>query len=123
MSTPIDLRAEFGAKWRIELDPAARGRWSDPWNYKVACRHGHLFPVSDCLIGVATDRPGVIVRKLRSIDGLEVVADGDDGVNAVFPRDCIQAVARVMKPRRRRQVTAAQAAALAQGRLRRKASA
>lgn len=121
MTKPIDLRAEFGGRWRIALDEAAGGRWADPWNYTVPCRHGHLYPAGGDRIGAATDRSGVIVRKLRSIPGAEVVADGDDGANVVFPLAQVRFVQRVMKPRTVRKLSQAQKAALAEGRLRRKA--
>ena len=113
----IDLRAEFGGKWQIGLDEAARGRWADPWNYIVRCRHGHLYPVDGDRIGAATDRAGVIVRKLRAIDGVEIFQDGEDGANVVFHRAKLRYIARVMKPRSVRQLSPAQRTALAQGRL------
>jgi len=114
---PIDLKAEFGGKWQIGLDEAAGGRWADPWNYIVRCRHGHLYPVDGDRIGAATDRAGAIVRKLRAIDGVEVFQDGEDGANAVFHRAKLRFIARVMKPRSARHLSPAQRAALAQGRL------
>lgn len=116
--TPIDLKAEFGGKWQIGLDEAARGRWADPWNYIVRCKHGHLYPVDGDRIGAATNRAGAIVRKLRAIDGVEVFQDGEDGANAVFDRAKLRFIQRVMKPRPVRQLSAAQRSALAQGRLR-----
>jgi hypothetical protein len=115
---PIDLKAEFGGKWQIGLDEAARGRWADPWNYIVPCRHGHLYPVDGDRIGAATNRAGAIVRKLRAIDGVDVFQDGEDGANVVFHRAKVRFIARVMKPRTARQLSSAQRAALAQGRLR-----
>jgi hypothetical protein len=115
---PIDLKAEFGRKWQIGLDEAARGRWADPWNFIVRCKHGHLYPVDGDRIGAATDRAGAIVRKLRAIDGVEVFQDGEDGANVVFHRAKLRFIARVMKPRLVRQLSPAQRAALAEGRLR-----
>ena len=115
---PIDLKAEFGGKWQIGLDEAARGRWADPWNYVIRCKHGHLYPVDGDRIGAATDRAGAIVRKLRSIVGVEVFQDGEDGANVVFHRAKLRFIARVMKPRSVRQLSPAQRAALAHGRLR-----
>ena len=115
---PINLKAEFGNRWQIGLDEAARGRWADPWNYTIRCKHGHLYPVDGDRIGAATDRAGAIVRKLRAIDGVEVFQDGEDGANAVFNRAKLRFIARVMKPRSARQLSPAQRAALAQGRLR-----
>jgi hypothetical protein len=115
---PIDLRAEFGDKWRIELDESAKGRWADPWNYVVPCRHGHLYPVGGDFLGAATNRSGAIVRKLREIEGVELVADGEDGANVTFHRARLRFIQRVMRPRSVRRLSPAQRAALAQGRLR-----
>ena len=120
---PIDLEAEFGGKWQIGLDEAAGGSWANPWNYIVRCRYGHLYPVDKDRIGAATDRAGVIVRKLSAIDGVEVFQDGEDGANAVFHRAKLRLIARVMKPRSARQLSPAQQAALAQGRLQKNPSA
>ena len=81
---PIDLEKEFGRRWRIELDESAVGRRGDPWMFLIPCRHGHLYAAGPDLIGAATDHAGAIVRKLREIPGVTVVADGTDGCNAVF---------------------------------------
>jgi len=116
----IDLQAEFGRRWRIDLDPAAAGRRKDPWLFTVPCRNGHLYPAGGDLIGAATNRSGAIVRRLREIPGAVVVADGTDGANVHFPVAVVRYVARVMKPRSCRQLTPAHAAALARGRLSRK---
>ena len=120
MTKPVDLRAEFGDRWRIALDEAAAGRWRDPWNFTVQCRYGHIYPAGLGRLGAATNRSGVIVRKLRAIPGAEVVADGDDGANVEFPLAQIRFVQRVMRPRTVRKLSPAQQAALAQGRLRKK---
>jgi hypothetical protein len=117
---PIDLEVEFGRRWRIELDEAAGGRRKDPWLFTVPCRNGHLFAAGPDLIGAATNRPGAIVRKLRTIPGVVVEADGDDGANFTFTRAALRHVARVMKPRSCRKLSPAHAAALARGRLSRK---
>ena len=118
--SPIDLEVEFGRRWRIELDEAANGRRKDPWLFTVPCRHGHLFPAGPDLIGAATNRSGAIVRKLRAIPGVVVEADGDDGANFTFTRAALRHVARVMKPRSCRKLSAAHAAALARGRISKK---
>ena len=117
MMIPIDLEKEFGHRWRIELDEAAAGRRGDPWMFLIPCRHGHLYAAGPDLIGAATNRAGAIVRKLREIPGVTVVADGTDGCNAVFSREALRHVARVMKPRSLRKLSKSHAAALALGRL------
>ena len=55
---PINLRETFGNNWWIVLDEAADGLWLDPWNYQIACKHGHIYPVGDGLLGAATNRNG-----------------------------------------------------------------
>jgi hypothetical protein len=47
---PIDLKARFGHKYRIELDPAARhepGSRKDLWYKIIPCRRGHIYVHSD----------------------------------------------------------------------------
>lgn len=112
---PIDLREEYGRTWQVALDESASGHWTDPWNFVIPCLHGHLYPAGGDYLGAATNRSGAIVRKLLAIDGVEVVADGSDGANAIFHRKQLRAVQRVMKPRTVRQPSRAQLAALTQG--------
>ena len=119
MSTPIDLRAEFGHRWKIGLDDAARGRWTDPWNYKVICRFGDICPWGGELLAASTRTWGAVANRLMKIPGVEVVHDGDDGATVVFSRHSpsMQAVTALMKPRRARKASPAQLAVLELGRL------
>lgn len=122
MSTPIDVRAEFGHRWKIGLDEAAAGRWSDPWNYTIVCRYGDMCPWGGELLAASTRRAGAVANRLMKLAGVAVVHDGDDGATVVFPTSMVKAVAAVMKPRTVRRATTAQAAALANGRLSRQRS-
>jgi len=122
MSTPIDLRAEYGQRWNIGLDEAAAGRWSDPWNFKVICRYGDICPWGGDLLAVSTAKAGAVANRLMKIPGIDVVHNGDDGVTVTFPSSMLKAVAAVVKPRSLRRVKPSQAAALAKGRLRRQQS-
>ena len=119
MSTPIDLRKEFGHRWKIGLDEAARGRWSDPWNYTVVCRHGEICPWGGELLAASTSTWGAVANRLMKLPGVEVVHDGDDGATVVFSRHSpsMQVVASLMKPRRARKASPAQLASLKRGRL------
>ena len=54
MSTPIDLRAEFGHRWKIGLDEAAAGRWKDPWHFLILCQYGVIVPWGGDLLGAST---------------------------------------------------------------------
>jgi hypothetical protein len=117
VSTPIDLRREFGHRWKIGLDEAARGRWSDPWNLTIVCRHGEICPWGDDLLAASTHRTGAVANRLRALPFVEVVHDGSDGVTAVFQSRYLRTVAGIMKPRRARTASPAQLAALERGRV------
>lgn len=119
MSTPIDLRAEFGHRWQIGLDEAAAGRWKDPWHFLILCRYGVIAPWGGDLLGASTHHGGTIARRLLRLTHVEPVLDGDDGATVVFHRRYLRAVAAVLKPRRARRPNPAQLAALEQGRLQR----
>ena len=119
MSTPIDVRAEFGHRWRIGLDAAAGGRWSDPWNFKILCRHGEICPWGDGILAASTRRAGAVANRLLALKGVEAIHDGDDGASIAFPISKLKEVAKVMKPRTARHANPAQLAALERGRLQR----
>ena len=117
MSTPIDLREEFGHRWRIGLDEAAAGRWKDPWHFQVLCRYGHVCPWGGDLLAASTDRAGSVANRLMKLAGVQIVHDGDDGATVVFPRSLLKTVASLLLPRTVRQPSPAQLASLARGRL------
>jgi hypothetical protein len=122
MSTPIDLRKEFGHRWKIGLDEAARGRWTDPWLYTIECRYGVIVPWGGDLLGASTAsarRVGPIAKRLLRLPNVEVVHDGDDGATVVFSRHSpsMRAVTGLMKPRRTRKASPTQLAALSRGRV------
>ena len=119
MSTPIDLRAEYGHRWKIGLDEAARGRWSDPWNFKILCRHGEICPWGDGILAASTHRAGAVANRLLALEGVEAIHDGDDGASIAFPISKLKKVAKVMKPRTARHANPAQLAALERGRVQR----
>ena len=118
MSTPIDLQKEFGHRWKIGLDVAARGRRSDPWNYTIVCRHGEICPWGDDLLAASTANPGAVANRLRALPFVEVTHDGDDGATVVFPSRYVRTIAGIMKPRRKRKASPSQLAALERGRVR-----
>lgn len=119
MSTPIDLRKEFGHRWKIGLVAAARGRWTDPWDYKIECRHGEIFPCGDDKLAASTTGPGSVANRLLRLPDIEVMHDGGDGATVVFSchSPVMRAVISLMKPRRARKASPAQLAALKRGRL------
>jgi hypothetical protein len=116
MSTPIDLRKEFGHRWKIGLDEAARGRWNDPWLYTIECRYGEILPWGDDKLAASTTGAGAVANRLLKLPDVEVMHDGSDGATVVFRSRHISAVAGILKPRRKRKASPDQLAALERGR-------
>ena len=117
MTKPIDVREEFGHRWRIGLDEAAGGRWKDAWNYRIVCRYGHICPWGGDLLAASTDRAGSVANRLMKLAGVQVVHDGDDGATVVFSRPLLKTVASLLRPRTVRQPSPSQLASLARGRV------
>src|SRR5262245_21282727 len=80
----INLRERFGNRYVIEYDEA-HTRGDDPWMQVIPCRHGHIYPHGDNLLGIATKGRGPLARSLARMKGVTVTQDGDDGINATFP--------------------------------------
>ena len=103
-----DLKALAGGKYRVKRDESyhaehgERGRSADLWLWFVPCLHGHLFPFGQGMLGASTDRRGGIARQLAALPGCRVHQDGDDGLTIVFPETLFEAVASILKARRRR---------------------
>jgi hypothetical protein len=114
-----DLKAIAAGKYRVKREEsyhAEHGRSVDPWLWIIPCRHGHMFPFGSGLLGASTDRRGEIARRLAALPGCHVHQDGDDGLTVVFPEGMFEAVASLLKARRRRRWSeAARAKRLAAG--------
>lgn len=113
----IDLKAEFGKRFKIGHDPAyageygENGRTADPWLVLLECRNGHIYPHGGEYLAAATNGRGSAARALASLPCVEVLQDGADGINGKFHIRDFAAVAKVMKPRRRRAQSPEQRAA------------
>lgn len=106
MITCIDLKETFGQKYRIAYDESAgheAGGRNDPWLMLIPCHRGHIYPHGGNLLAVATATRGGTAKAIRALPGVEVVQDGEDGINATFPVELFPQVAELMKPHRRRQ--------------------
>lgn len=104
MSKSIDLRAIAQKNGnRLGVDEASRfsatSAKADPHLLTVPCKYGHLYPGGDQL-GVAVDSVRVASRLKKM--GFHVAQD--DGANFVVDLDDLPAIAKVVRPRRRRRV-------------------
>ena len=120
-TTCIDLKARFGRRYRVRYeesyraDKGAAARAPDPWLLTILCRNGHIFPHGGETLAASTDtRRGPAVAALRRLGCCRVHQDGSDGVTFLFDVADFAAVAAIMQPRRRRQMTEAQKAVCAE---------
>ncbi len=100
----IDLKERFGHKYKVAYDEAAGAR-HDPWMVQIPCQHGHFYPHGGREIGFATDKRGPIAKRLARLPFTKVVQDGDDGINLIFDIEHFDAIAAIVIPRKRRQVS------------------
>ena len=80
----------------------------------MLCQYGHICPWGGSNLAACTDRPGRIVNRLKALPFITVAQNGADGANVVFDVAHFDAVAEIMRPRRRRRLSGAQKAAAAE---------
>ena len=119
-ATCVNLLEAFGRDYKITFDPAydrrrVPRRCLDPWMMQLPCRGKGvcIYPHGRDRLAVELDgRPG-LAKKLAGIPGVELWQDGDGEKTFLFPVDRFTEVAAVVKPHRRRRLSAEQRAELA----------
>lgn len=87
---------------RYQVDRA--GKRNDPWLQVIPCKYGEIYPHGGDLLGFASNGRKIGLRLAR-LPGAIVLQDGDDGMNIAFPVAAFPAVAKIVRPRRKRKVT------------------
>ena len=112
MSTVIDLRERFGRRYRVGYEPSYRAehgpnaRIHDSWLMIIPCRFGHVFPHGGSTLAASVDGFPKIAGRLKRLTCCRVHQDGDFGeLTVLFDVADFAKVARIMRPRRRRQVS------------------
>jgi len=114
----VNLAERFGRQYRVTFDPAARtwGERQDPWMMQLPCAGPGvtIYPHGgDRLAAEVNGRPGV-ARKLAQLPGVTCTQYGGFGGDCtfVFSLALWDAVAEIVKPRRRRVLSEEARAAL-----------
>jgi hypothetical protein len=113
MSDCINLKKRFGKKYRIVYDESRQGREDDPWLQQIPCLRGHIYPHGGTKLGFASNKRGPTLTTLKALPGVETAQDADDGANLVFPVEMFDKIAKLVRPRQKRQMSEAQKAAAA----------
>ena len=106
---PIDLRQLYGEYFRIQLDEAAEcesGGRNNPWYYQIPCKFGHIYPVSEKLLGFWCES-GTIRRRLhREHPEINVTNWSDDGEAIfLFAPDQMDIIAEYAQPKKKRRLS------------------
>lgn len=108
----INLREQFGDRYRIGFDPAYDHRnvpraKLDPSMMTIPCQGKGvtIYAYSDTHLAVDVDgRPG-ITKSLMTFPGLVLWQDGNIEKTFLFPVSLFPEVAQIVKPRRRPRLT------------------
>jgi hypothetical protein len=103
----------FGAEYKVVLDESAaipgQSAADRRWLQQIPARYGHIYLHGKDELGAsATGR--IIAGKLAALPGVRVHQRGDCEVTVVFPPGLFPAVAALLKARKRRRLSAEQAA-------------
>lgn len=102
----INLLQRFGARYRIEFDPAYDAKHRpravlDPWYMTIPCLYGEVFPYGgNELVAEVRGHP-VIRKRLSTLDCVTVHQLGDNEVSVRFTVADFDRVVSILRPRKR----------------------
>jgi hypothetical protein len=121
LNSCTDLRRLAAGHYRVHNENAGRRAYEgdDPWDLILPGRAGFVAPWayvpprgSGALVA-CTNSTVTTKRLLTTIPGCAIDQDGADGANVAFPAEYLDAVAAILRLRRRRQYTPEQRQAAA----------
>ena len=101
---PLNLKGLYGNQYRITYDPSAESEANgknDPWMFVIPCQYGEIYPHSNKLLSIRS-----ISRVGQELPSLKILNDGDGEAVFLFPPEMMNKVARIVKPRKRRHLSA-----------------
>ena len=110
-ATCVNLLEVFGRDYKVTFDPAYDSRrvprrCLDPWMLQLPCRGRGvtIYPFEGSRLAVEVDgRPG-LAKKLAALPGVGLWQDGDGETTFLFDVARFEAVAAVVRPRKRRRL-------------------
>ena len=106
----VNLLGRFGQGYRITYDPTDipkhRHRANlDPWMMQIDCRCGIIYPHGGTLLAVEVDSRPTTARRLLESGVCTLYQDGNREKTLTFDVAVFEAVAAIVKLRRRRRLT------------------
>lgn len=102
MPNCLNLRSRYGDRYVIKFEESRQGRERDRWLMVIPCKLGHVFPFGGTKLAASVDGHPKLARKIAALPGCRVHQDGSDGMTIVFDAEHFDAVAKIMRPKRRR---------------------
>ncbi len=115
----INLKDLFGDRYKVTFEEShaaehgSDGWTPDPWLMVIRCRRGEICPWGGDMLAACTNSRQM-ANKIAGLPFAEMLQDGDDGGNVGFPVDHFEAVAKIMRPHRRPQLSPERRAELAE---------
>jgi hypothetical protein len=107
-----NLKELFGRRFKVQYEESYRAdrgdgaRAVDPWLMILPCRYGHIFPHGGKTLAASVDGHPNVAGVLRRLPCCRVHQDGDFGeLTVLFDVADFAKVAKIIRPRRRRQVS------------------
>ena len=108
----VNLRRRFGDRYRIEFEDAyyaiagERTKADKVWYQVIPCKWGTIYPYGDDILAAEVDGHPRIANRLRDQPFCRVHQDGDFGeLTVLFHVNDIRKVAKIMRARRKRQIS------------------
>ena len=120
MADCIDPLEVFGDKYKIAKDESYWAEYGptawthDPWYLQIPCRLGHIYPHGGSTLAVSLDGHPRIAKRLAALDCCRIHQQGDDGTTLLFDVADFKAVAEIVRPHRRAQLSDERKAELAE---------
>ena len=100
---PINLKEHYGDRFKIGLDEAAfceDESKKNPWYFKIMCKYGDIYPVSDKKLGFHCTGERIRGRLHKDHPKIEVHNWSDDGEAIfIFDQELFYIIAEYAKPR------------------------
>ena len=106
---PINLKEQYGDRFKISLDEAAfceDESKKDSWYFKILCKYGNIYPVSDKKLGFHCTGERIRGRLHKDHPEIEVRNWSDNGEAIfIFGQEQIDIIAEYARPKRKRKIS------------------
>ena len=115
MATFINLKERFGRRYRVTYgesyyaEHGEKARVEDPVHMIIPCKYGHIYAAGEETLAAGVDGHPNVAGQLRRLKCCQVHQDGDLGeLTVLFDVTDFAKVVKIMRPRRRRQLSEAE---------------